>query len=280
MNVDLSRLDSVHCREDGAVTLAGPLLAHFHRLDRLFSNLVLQDGGRELRFPDHLPISAMQRTGYLDSFPHLATFLAPLSGQELRRGSTTGLPVEASRLEAPTLMLAPAACYHAYLDYQGSELADPQILTTCGTCYRNEPQYLPLQRQRSFSMRELICIGSAPEVEAFVDRLTQRLRMLLAQLHWNLEWAAATDPFFDPEGDPRHLAQRLGALKTELRHEGLALCSINHHGTYFGEAFSIQRAGHTAHSACIAFGLERWLFAFASHHGPDVSQWPIPDGAD
>lgn len=281
MAVDLSRLDCVHCHEDGAVTLGGAVLAHFGRLDALFASWALQHGGAQLRFPDHVPIATMQRIGYLASFPHLATFMAPLS-----RDSTHGArsfatsnprPVEAAALESPASMLAPSACFHAYPRLQDQDLPSACVLTMRGTCYRHEREYTPMRRQHAFAMRELVCIGSAAEVEAFVQHMANRIRAWLVALDWAMDWEPATDPFFDPQADPKRLAQHLGGLKTEVRYGDLAVCSLNLHGTFFGEAFSIRREGRTAHSACVAFGLERWLYAFAARFGEDASGWPVPE---
>jgi hypothetical protein len=285
MTIDLSRLDCVHCHMDGAVTLGGPLLAHFEKLDALFGSWALEEGGTGMRFPDYMPIAMMQRAGYLGSFPHLATFVAPLSGESL--GRLRAIPaalradelrsVDAAALESPVSMLAPAACFHAYASLQDEDLPAPRILTMRGTCYRREQDYAPLRRQYAFAMRELVCVGSAAEVEAFVGRVADRIRGLLAALDWQADWVPATDSFFDPQVDSKYLAQRLAALKTEVRYEELALCSLNLHGTFFGDAFAISRNGSTAHSACVAFGLERWLYVFASRFGPDVAMWPVPE---
>jgi hypothetical protein len=89
--------------------------------------------------------------------------------------------------------------------------------------------------------------------------------------------AAASDPFFDPSRNPKFLAQRLDPVKTEMIFgDGLAIGSINFHRNYFGEAFGIARGGEAAFSGCVAFGLERWLYAFLSRFGPDVRRWPLP----
>jgi hypothetical protein len=49
---------------------------------------------------------------------------------------------------------------------------------------------------------------------------------------------------------------------------------VNLHHEHFGEAFGITRAGQDAHSACVAFGLERWLSAIQGTHGEDPRSWP------
>ena len=30
------------------------------------------------------------------------------------------------------------------------------------------------------------------------------------------------------------------------------------------------------HSVCVAFGLERWVYAFLAQHGDDPARWPEP----
>lgn len=284
MAVEPERLEGVHWHANGTVTLGNAMLAHLGKLDALFTSWALEEGAADFRFPDLVPIPMMQRIGYLKSFPHLATFVAPYGREALAQvrpvagAGETELPahVDAAALEPPACMLAPAACFHAYASTQGADLHAPGMLTMRGTCYRRERAYQPLRRQHAFAMRELVCIGSAQEVQAFLGRIERRIRGLLAALGWSTDWSPATDAFFDPQSDPKYLAQRLGALKTEVRHEGLALCSLNLHGTFFGEAFAIRRAGNVAHSACVAFGLERWLHAFASTSGPDVTSWRVP----
>ncbi len=55
----------------------------------------------------------------------------------------------------------------------------------------------------------------------------------------------------------------------------LAVGSVNLHRNYFGEAFEISRNGISACSACVAFGLERWIAAILDHFGEKPEQWPV-----
>jgi hypothetical protein len=88
-------------------------------------------------------------------------------------------------------------------------------------------------------------------------------------------WCTATDPFFDPNADPKALAQILEPVKQELcTNDGLAISSVNKHRSFFGECYDIQVGGEVAHSACVAFGIERWLFAMLQAHGNDAANWP------
>ena len=52
----------------------------------------------------------------------------------------------------------------------------------------------------------------------------------------------------------------------------LAIGSLNYHTDFFGRAFDVQlEGGGSMHSVCIAFGLERCVYAFLRQHGTDPS---------
>ncbi|MDT3496842.1 hypothetical protein NLU03_21215, partial [Bacillus toyonensis] len=46
------------------------------------------------------------------------------------------------------------------------------------------------------------------------------------------------------------------------------------HGNVFGQAFSIKNNNEFASTSCMAFGLERWIFAFLAQYGLDTQLWP------
>src|SRR5205807_9266638 len=95
------------------------------------------------------------------------------------------------------------------------------------------------------------------------------------ELDLPVDWATATDPFFRPARNPRYLAQRLQPTKHEAVFEGdLAIASVNLHEDHFGAAFDIRRDGRAAVSGCVAFGVERWLYALTRRHGSDPANWP------
>jgi hypothetical protein len=129
-------------------------------------------------------------------------------------------------------------------------------------------------------MREIVCIGNADEVAAFIGDHRAKVEALLHKLGIKAAFEHASDPFFDPRRNPKYIAQKLDPVKTEVVFGGsLAIGSLNLHRNYFGEAFGIQRDGQAAFSGCVAFGLERWLYAFFSSYGPDVANWPNLDEA-
>jgi len=90
----------------------------------------------------------------------------------------------------------------------------------------------------------------------------------------------ASDPFFAPTARGKAVLQRVKSLKHELLVDAgdgpsLAIASFNNHEQFFGEAFDITLAtGAPASSACVAFGVERWVLAILMAHGTEQGQWP------
>src|SRR5262249_32263872 len=150
--------------------------------------------------------------------------------------------------------LAPAACYHFYALLQQQNLEKKQVLTSRARCHRRERTYVPLQRQASFSMREVVSIGCESEVRADLEHLTGRGLGVCRAIGFPVDLVPATDPFFDPSHSPRYVMQRIEPVKTEIVYGGeLAIGSINFHRSFFGQAFGIGCGGDPARSGCVAF---------------------------
>ena len=92
----------------------------------------------------------------------------------------------------------------------------------------------------------------------------------------------ANDPFFGRAQKLLATNQREEQLKIELviplyndPGASTAVVSANYHRTHFGDAFGLRTAaGDVAHSACIAFGMERIALALIRSHGFDPAAWP------
>lgn len=124
-------------------------------------------------------------------------------------------------------------------------------------------------------MREIVCICTAEEVKGFLATNREVISRFCDDLQLPVRWEHATDPFFNPSRNANHLMQKLDPLKTELVFQNrLAIASINFHQDHFGDAFGIQRDGTAAFSGCVAFGVDRWLYARLTGFGPDESNWP------
>jgi seryl-tRNA synthetase len=275
-------------RESGQASLGGPLLRLAQDLDRAFGLLATAAwGAQEERHPASLPAERLQRVDYLHSFPHQASFPVRLDPEEenldrFRSGPMVGGDgrVRLTGLAPVSEVLTPAACYHVYAAHEGESLPGPLYLTTANTCFRHEARYEPLRRQWSFTMREIVCLGTAAETAGFIETGRSAVDLLLRQLDIETHWSAATDPFFRPLENPKYLMQRLQPTKHEAVYGGdLAISSANLHHEHFGAGFSITRDERPAHSACLAFGIERWLFAVTDRHGISPCAWPDPVAA-
>jgi seryl-tRNA synthetase len=54
-----------------------------------------------------------------------------------------------------------------------------------------------------------------------------------------------------------------------------ACMSFNYHLDHFGSTWQIRTKGaETAHTACVAFGLDRLTLALFAGHGPELARWP------
>jgi seryl-tRNA synthetase len=271
----------------GQASFGGQLLKLYQSLDAFFVRWAASIDASEFAFPTFIEAAQLNKVGYFKSFPHLVTFPVSLDSQEeaLRNFVNSGpLDDKGNVILGATApvnqVLTPAACYHFYINLQGRALEGRNVVTTCARCFRREEYYVPLRRQWNFSMREIVCLGTADEVKDFLQSMQDSLRSVLQQLNLPVRFEQATDPFFNPAGNPQFVMQKLAPLKTEVMYGDLAIASFNFHHDHFGRAFEITRDGEAAYSGCVAFGLERWLFALLSNSGDRaveaVSQLKVP----
>jgi hypothetical protein len=267
----------------GEGVLSGDLLELYQRVDAFFVRLARDRfGAGDHLFPPTIAAREIARTNYLQSFPHLATFPVSLEPSaenvaEFAAGETLspGGELSLTRLSPVTEMLAPAACYHFFVRLQGSRADAARFFTTRGACFRREATLRFLERQSSFSMREIVCVGSVDDANGFLARCRELMTSVFERLRLPIRWEDANDSFYRGAADPRYVFQKLHRVKTEMVYgDGLAIGSLNNHLNYFGETFSISHGGRPAFSACLAVGLERWLAAFASEYGPERRHWP------
>jgi seryl-tRNA synthetase len=274
----------------GIVGLRGDVLALHRRLEHGIALLVQRDAPEEWSTPPALAMRTLERAEYFASFPFWLTAAShlPDDGLALEHIATADEPIVAARSAAcPTdVALPPALCYHVYERFAGHELTTNRLVTLTGTCWRHEGARLcPLERQWAFTMREIVCLASAAEVEDFRQRAMRLAGALASHLDLDAGFLVATDPFFAPTARGKAIVQRVKALKHELAlpidgERSTAAASFNNHEQFFGEAFGIRLAsGEPASSGCVAFGLERWLLAFLVAHGVDRVGWPPLDVA-
>jgi hypothetical protein len=204
-------------------------------------------GARGLHYPALISRASLERAGYMESFPHLLLCATPHHG-----GSTPWC-------------LSPAVCYHVYDQFGGASIDEPMVVTARGACFRGEEETTAGIRQVEFDMREIVFLGPAEWVNAHAATAVARLSTLAGRLGVSGSWYPAEDPFFLPAARGKALLQRLLGVKEEYRPgsaDGVALASVNRHGSFFGERFDIRGSdGAPIHTACVALGLDRWFSA-------------------
>ena len=246
----------MHIREEPSADRADAV-------DARIRSLALGLGAEELRPPCLIAAETLRRAEYAAAFPQL--LMGACAAVDPDRDPDELF--ERGNLESPEFFLSPAACYHAYAHLDGASLAMPRTITMKARCFRNEERAIVAgRRQIEFEMREIVFVGE----EEWIDAQLGSVRPLVEQLAdgWGLDfgWEAATDPFFMPRaGGKAHMQRLLGAKQELCLPDGLAIASINRHGTFFGERFAITDAsGAAAHTACVAFGLDRIQHQLAS----------------
>ena len=239
-----------------------------------------------LRFPPVMSRRQLEKSGYLQSFPHFLGCVCCLNGSEAQIGVAVDR-CEAGEdwtgaLSAADLVLSPAACYPVYplVASRGEVPAHGLLFDVAGECFRREPSH-DLDRLQSFRMREYVCVGTAEQIADFRRRWMTRAEELVGQLGLPCRIDRASDPFFGRGGTLMAASQVEQELKFELSvpvrsaDAPTACVSFNNHRDHFGAAWNLRLAGGAiAHTGCVAFGIDRLALALFATHGLDLPHWP------
>lgn len=289
----LARYIAAHVVELGAgqYALTGPAAELRGFLDARFRGLATQVGAEPWHLPSVEPTHDLLRsTGYLAShgqhvsfayrlpahFDRLAAFTADARGPD-----RLAWPSPPHEVEPTGHILAPVVCHNIYRALRGTSLSGGRAITALGTCYRHEGfRFAPLLRQWEFSMREIVLAGPPAYVEEVRIRTLDLVKELATELDLDARLEIATDPFFVSEAASARTFQALRSTKLELRLAiddvvTTAAGSFNLHGDHFTSPMSIRdRDGNLVETACIAFGLERWMAAILARWGsPPRAPW-------
>jgi seryl-tRNA synthetase len=185
-------------------------------------------------------------------------------------------------LSATDLVLTPAACYPVYplVAARGRVPANGLLVDVASYCFRRERSY-EIDRLQAFEMREWVCMGTAEQAVDFRTRLISWAEGLAKRLGLPYRVAPASDPFFGRAGKLMAMSQIEQSLKFEMlipvysEELPTACMSFNYHRDHFGTTWDLATsAGAIAHTACVAFGMERFALALFATHGLDLQKWP------
>ena len=252
-------------------------------LDRLITTL----GGdlfEMVTFPPVLARPTFDRTDYLRSFPDLMGSVHVFRGGDrehrllARRYDEGGDWPEL--LDPSEVVLSSAACHPLYALASGNLPRGGRHFEIQNWCFRHEPSVDPA-RMVAFRMHELVFIGEPGAAQQYRDTMLDTSVEQLAALGLPMEVVPANDPFFGRVGTILATSQ----LEENLKLEGVtpicseqrptAIISGNCARDHFGGPFGITTAdGAVAHSACVAFGVDRITLALLHRHGLDPSKWP------
>ena len=248
------------------------------------TRLAADDGAEYFVYPPTIDRKVLEKTDYMDSFPHLSGAVYSFFGKELdaRKLSERIHAGEAwgDALGITDVTLNPAACYPVYPSFTGTVPPAGRLVTMFNWVFRHEPSPEPT-RMQAFRVREFVRCGTPDQVVEWRDMWLKRGLALLESLGLPAAADVASDPFFGKGGKMLAASQREQKLKFEVlvpvisKDKPTALCSFNFHEGHFGEAFAIKTSdGAVANTACLGFGLERCVMALLQTHGFDPKSWP------
>lgn len=272
---------------DGLVGLRGPLLALFRFFERTFRELAAGYGAEENHYPVMVPNALLEEIGYFGHFPQHITFCSHLRGDlpvlEAVASSPNAAQVD-GRLAPPRHVLTPAVCLPCYRQQRGAVLDAGAVrtLTMQNHVFRYEgANFRPLERGWDFTVRDIVFFGSYDDLARLRLDVMHRAMALCRELGLEATIELANDPFFLDASRDKAIYQRMGEVKYELLFplarpgQSLAASSFNLHRDYYTSVYDTRIAGgELAESACMGFGLERWVYAFLIQKGLDPAGWP------
>lgn len=277
----------VHAYETGRVLLSGPAKRLFDFFDNEFAKIGQRYGAIPDKYPVLIGVDTLKKADYFASFPHHITIASHLvediEGIKAFQSKAEEGVVDFSPIDKESgHVCSPAVCFHLYQALEGQTLDEVVCRTAVGPCFRYESGNMAtLERLWDFTMREIIFVGPSDKVDALRQSAMEPVMELVDNLGLQSHIETASDPFFVNNYAGQTFFQLSHKTKYELlltlpQQEGKAIAagSFNWHQQFFGGKFGIKAEGEEAGTACVAFGVERWVYAFLSQYGLDQSRWP------
>jgi hypothetical protein len=288
---ELQRRGDVMALQPGLFSFQGDFLRVLQAVDRCVLDIAGSVSAVEQDHPAVWPVRLFKLIDYFHEFPQQMILCAPVKDDYGTRSLFSGLYRKDADFDSVPMNehmadarygLQPAVCDCCYYTLEGSRSHVDRFYTTSNKVFRNERSASDqLDRLTSFTVRDIMFVGSEPFVLEARQLLIERLSSFIEQLHLHARIETANDPFFANDSAMKSVFQTAHRLKYELLapvphlNKDIAVGSINLHTDFFGKAFDIRMAdGSTAHSGCIGVGMERMSYALFCQHGPELSAWP------
>jgi seryl-tRNA synthetase len=280
----------------GLTGLNGSLLALFRFFEREFRRLAAEFHAEENQYPVMIPANILEEVGYFAHFPQHVTFcshlpdnlpvLESVASQAGHGAEPSGHFADAfdDVLAKPRHMLVPGVCLPCYRQQRDVVMQDGEIrtLTMQNHVFRYEgANFRPLTRGWDFTVRDIVFFGGRDDMSRLRSEVMERTMTFCRELELEVTIELANDPFFLDASRDKAIYQRMGEVKYELlfslpyRGESLAASSFNLHRDFYTAVYNTRLTnGSLAESACMGFGMERWLYGFLSQKGLSPSGWP------
>ncbi len=258
--------------DNGLVTLDRKGITIKNMLLNLFDKLSYKCCAEPKVYPSLLPISALQKLDYFTNFPHLALCATPINETDIGNifQNKKKHAIAHASLKDSEYVLPMAACFGIYLSISNATIEKTQYIVTEANCFRNESHYNDLERLWAFTMKEIVCIGSATDAQRHVSDYKTELLKLCRLVNLEIDVQVALDPFFNKESSQAQM-QKVFPVKEEFVFGGsIAISSVNYHRDFFGNRCEIiLNEQGCCHTSCVAFGVERWMYALIKQYDRD-----------
>ncbi|AMA72209.1 MULTISPECIES: aminoacyl--tRNA ligase-related protein [Aneurinibacillus] len=260
-------------RKESAVIL-------YDALQRLFTKYAISKQARARIYSSLILRQTLEKCQYVKNFPQNLYVVAefPHEYEVLNNVSQTDNYEEYIRCSE--YLLSPALCFHCYEEYSNQTLHEPLLLSTEGVCFRHEaPWRLGKHRLHNFRMREFVFMGDESFVEETRSFFLDLIWILFVNLGFRGYIETAHDPFYFPHHAGKSQYQLMAHMKYELIIStdigNFSIASFNNVKDTLCKEFSITGSnGSILHSGCVAFGIDRWVYALLAVYGTQLQEWP------
>ena len=288
---DLIEAGEVNEIGEGIYVFQGQFLKLMNFFDGVVKDFAESIQGIEQHYPTRWPIELFKNINYFEEFPQNILLV---SGAKKDRTALEFITSKYGKsndfnkielgdfLEPAYTALGTSTCDPCYYIHKNKKLGNNETFYALSKCFRNEKSATnQLDRLTEFSMREIIATGQEGYVKSQRETLLQFIESFASFTGIACSLEKASDPFFTIETPEKGALQNQIESKFELlvplghNRPDLAVGSVNWHSDFFGRSFEIRdSSNYYMSSCCLAFGLERLVFAFLTQHGLIKTGWP------